>query len=304
VKKPRLIRWLETRDWRFWGPILARLAVAGVGVASVVVGLHAAWNANSATTALIVGGVLVALALLFNSDLEELSAKFKDTGFTYRRRREELLAISETLTDVSTSEDKGADATAALTTIRAEIRELAESIEAQAQEDEPRMREAAEHARSNWLSKWKGSWSQQGIAPSPVRPPQPMYTFVSEPGHKFISVSFSGWVYDWRIRCTIISPQEQVSSRVFFGEVGMGTIRYWLRYPDDLPAALPLVPGTYEFRWTRVGRSSSRRGERGRLLLTDQVTLDADTLALETDDPMHAHSVSLEPLRTLGTDLG
>jgi hypothetical protein len=269
----------------------------------VVVGLHAAWNADSGTTALIVGGVLVALAMLFNPDLEELSAKFKDTGFTYRRRRDELLAISETLTDVSASE--GGDAEAALTTIRAEIRQLAESIEAQVQEDEPEwMRETADHARSNWLSKWRHSWSQQGISPSPVRPPEPWYTFISEPDHKFIAVSFAGWVYDWRIRCTVISPQEQVSSRVFFGSVGMGTIRYALRYPDDFPSALPLVPGTYEFRWTRVGRSSHRHGERGRLLLTDQVTLGADTLALETDDPMQAHSVNLEPHRTVGADLG
>jgi hypothetical protein len=228
---------------------------------------------GSGTTALIVGAVLVVLALLFHPDLEELGLSFRGGGFTYKRRREEeLLDISETLTDVSQPEEGEPDSDVALQTLRANVQALAESIERQAVERPPRG--AAAHVRDEWRSRWRGSWFEQGLEMSPTEPPEPNYFLVTDQERKYIHVSFLGWVHDWRIRCTVISPHQQVSSRVLFGQIGMGTIQFGVSYPTDFPAAPDLVPGEYEFRWSRVGKTAKEAPT-----LVDRFTLTADDLA-------------------------
>jgi hypothetical protein len=282
VPKTRLRSWLESATFAFWGPILARLAVAAIGTAMIVVGLHGAWNANTSTTALIVGGILVALALLFSPDLEELSARWKDAGLTYRKReREELVRISEGVEmlsleigsareeELETGED---DATRAVreTAWQAQLQQFAERLEAQAHAQEQEDAVAA-RARRSWLDKWRNSWSQQPISTAPDSAPQPMYSLFFEDGAWHIHASFSGWVYDWRLNCAVIAPQG-VSSRVIYGRLGVGTIHYSIRYPDDFDAP-PIVPGTYTFRWARVGPASSKHPESDRLLLADELFL-------------------------------
>lgn len=107
-------------------------------------------------------------------------------------------------------------------------------------------------------------------------------------GETWIAMWEYGWLHDWRIRGTVISPHAQVSSRVFFGQTGGGTFSFSMRYPDDFPGAPALVPGEYEFRWTRVGKGAETAGVR-----VDHVTVDREALA-GTDV-----SEILQPRRTL-----
>src|SRR4051794_20130604 len=138
----RIRSWLESSTFAYWGPVVARAFVAAVGIAMIVVGLRSAWHADASTTALIVGGILIALALLFSPDLEELSARWKDTGVTYRKReRQDLLEISRGVAELSfeigSKDDDGGDAdqtdeTRAVkeTAWQAQLQQYAETLEA------------------------------------------------------------------------------------------------------------------------------------------------------------------------------
>src|SRR4051794_109513 len=86
------------RWWRQipWLALLPRLALAVAGVGALVVGLRAAWIADAATPALVVAAVLLALAVIFTSDLEELSARFKEGELRYKRREHVEVAAAFT----------------------------------------------------------------------------------------------------------------------------------------------------------------------------------------------------------------
>jgi hypothetical protein len=180
--------------------------------------------------------------------------------------------------------------------MRAELQSLVRQIEQRAEEEasysRTRFGQSPEALRDIWESRWKGSWSQQGLVRSTTEPfTVPYYSLVRDvqTGTPSISAGGSGFVHDWRIRCTVISPEPHVSSRVFFGEAYGGTFNWHARYPNDFPSAPPLVAGEYEFRWSRIGDAAQEAPT-----TVDRVTVDRDFLAGRADSPQR-----LEPRREI-----
>jgi len=267
------------------GFTLARLAVGLLGVAALGVGLHAAWVSSSASTALIVGGVLVALALFLNPRLQELSGRFKDAAFTYR-----LSEISETLEEVAAVGAEPHDPAIELSTVRRQIRALAEQLESETQDWAGPLSERAERARKAWMGRWQG-WAKQGAVRSmTAEPPRFTYDVVRHNGHVRFSMHHSGWLHDWRLRCTAVAPNGEVASRIFFGQTGGGTFTFVARYPDDFPGAPRVQSGEYEFRWSRVGESGATAP-----VAIDRVIVAAELLS-SNGGPSHSR---LDPQRTI-----
>ena len=152
---PLLPQRLRALNWTKWGPALARVGLAVVGVGLLVVGLRSAWRSDASTTALIAGAAVLALAALLPY-LDEIS--WGDKGLTIRLRQRLQEVSSNALEAISTSH-VATDAPAQLETLRVELRQLAEQLSLEAQdvsELPPQLRTPEGRA---WLLK---QWATEG----------------------------------------------------------------------------------------------------------------------------------------------
>jgi hypothetical protein len=263
--------------------LVVRLVIGGLGIAALLVGLRAAWKSDSPTAALIVGGILIVVALVANRELAELSARWKDAGFTYKRATSGALyevgdQLSE-LASASRSSDTEGAAEAQLEKLRGGVEELASVVKHGADEiwrGNPdswaylvtrRIREGSVELRDKRpMPDYRYNPAQEGVAHGPE-----------------IGVSLRWWG-DWLIYCRVTEPGGVVTSQLCYGSLHMQGNNFSLHYPRTFERAPDyLLAGDYEFAWiravpTQAAIDDPQEWVEGPLLARDVVTVTSEML--------------------------
>lgn len=288
-------------------PTAARLFVAGLGVAALVIGLRAAWLAPSATAALIVGAVLVLAALVLSTEWEELTGRFRDASVTVKRtpRPPNVITMDEiaVLLATAASDEIGeGEPTEELEQLRARVRELSTAAAEAAQFDEAEVEFLMEEReRSQAFHQLRDEHAQH--YPSATRHNRPPYPHYSLGASYFsqdmprLTITFTWWG-DWRILCEVTSPTSGSFPPLLIDHfMKHGGVPHWIAtYPDDFRWARTLEPGTYVFKWSRVVVASKP----GELLEEDEVEI-TESMLEEIEDPMK--SVTLAVRRRYGPNV-
>ena len=224
-----------------------------LGLAALVVGLRAAWRTDAATPALVVAAVLIALAILFTPDLEELSARWKEAAVTYRRTKAVAYTeISEAL-QVALGLEEGQD-------FRSTIEEIAsESSKAAIREQKAADREidilAAKFAE---IAQRSGPKPVSPLARALAKRDKPQAIHAIEEGQVTLTVMHP----PTRGALAIVqTPEGQRHTHLVFrlGDAPSASTRYPGDFGPDVP---PLSEGRHTVQWRSVTLS---RGDDGKL---------------------------------------
>jgi hypothetical protein len=262
----------------------ARFLVGLLGVASLIVGLRAAWRSDSPTAALGVGFALLVVALIANRDLAEFSGRWKDAGFTIKRAAGGTLdALAEKLLDAvqaSNREVGDADPKAQLATLQGEIEEVASLARREA--DEMRWGDP-----EGWATAVAGQ-IRTGLVKLREDRPYVQYDYVPRSEELGLGPQIPcnlRWWGDWLIICRVIDPNGNIVKMPVTGQRYMMGNNFSVTYPRSFKDAPDLVPGEYTFEWIRamVGYTPSRRAKKsqwveGAVLARDVVVITSDML--------------------------
>jgi len=236
-----------------WSLLLPRFAVAVTGVGALVVGLKAAWEHDAATPALVVAGVLIALALIFAPDLTEFGLRYKEGELTYRRESNAsaYVEVSDALQVALRAE--GEDS------LRAMITEIAEESTKAAVRAE--METQLSRPRSSF-SRQMGLWPTSAAA-SAYSPLVRALALAARTGprtgpaeaiHRAEGESVTLTLKNapaTALACEVTIPSGRTHRKVLFrlGAVPVSTA-VEVKFPDEFGSDVPgLEPGPYKVEW-------------------------------------------------------
>lgn len=268
---------------RAWRPDVreARIVLAIVGLGSLVVGLRAAWETRTGTAAIIVGGILLVFAVVFDEELARLSWRFRDSQLDVERvprsQAGALERMSELLVGVVTRADGGGtDPRNELEEVRREVWEIAAEASRLAEEER-----AFEKIRDEYREMW---WKPTGQEPRPLPNLSRLHvSYRLASAHEdlapYITFSFTWWG-SWHVLCEVGTPTGGTHQATLGSFKHGGSNFFGGAYPRSFPGApQSLEPGTYEFVWARVGpRTSSGRRLKGDTVAHDALTITSQML--------------------------
>ncbi len=223
-------RWRDRLRLHAW----PRFLLLALGIAALMLGGVNAWRAESSTTLVIVGAVLVIFALVLAPDWREIHLSHGETKASILRDVDQAL---ERVESSSASEQ-----------VRQEIAEI-----------RARLDEAADRERAKRNRQAPRPLSATPSASVFLKKPEAAHTFVGQDSvHLTLHVpkTRSGEAYT----CTVIAPDgTRLSKSVApppFAMVAF-TVTFSTRYPDEFPESARLIPGRYSVEWRRGGPASS-----------------------------------------------
>lgn len=250
-----LVWWKRPETWS----LAARLAMAGLGTAAVVIGLLAAAQAHASTTALIVGAVLIALAILFKPDLEEITGEYGGAKIRYRRSAgiDSAAMLGELTQALEVAQSaQGENLERAVEQIKTQAAEATKRAYREAIEEQGRGRDrrnALVHALTRRTAPAPSTF-WESVTPSPYTTGtvSPLAGLMLRPTPKHVvgddQVFLALDNAPFSSACVVKTPrdEEHITLRFAFGTaLAMASATY----PRDFPNAGPLEPGEYEVDW-------------------------------------------------------
>ncbi|HEY8775166.1 MAG TPA: hypothetical protein VIM33_01665 [Gaiellaceae bacterium] len=264
--------WKRAETWSLG----ARLVMGSAGVAAIAVGLVAAARTHVSTTALIVGAVLIALAILFTPDLEEFGGEYGPAKITYRRSAGiDNAALLEELTNALrlALTEQGESKQRALEELTERASEATKQAYREALAEEQRRQEQAQQRRAGFIERLRGAPSSVPTGTiAPTYLPSSFYEQLAattaaatgatsglaamlapRPSHRVtedeVVLTLTNAPAAWL--CAVTNPQGQQhrTSKTSFGSFFTTAS---VRYPQDFGGAPPLEPGPYGVQWKQL----------------------------------------------------
>jgi len=198
-----------------------RVAIGLLGVSGFVVGIIVAWDATSATTLLVVSGILVLFAAL-GLDWSEIRGTGPG-GWTVQLLRR----VEDRIEEVAAGEGVPPAIREELEALRAEVKALTPSVRSRASRQTD-WRRSYELARELAKPRATHSFDRPDAVTLKLRVP-----------HR-----------DTTYRCIVRTPTDNAYTAATRRPIiGSMVDTYSLTYPDEFERSEPLVPGRYEVEW-------------------------------------------------------